>query len=262
MTRGYFSTGRNLQPLALVGPAGSAPSFKGDFIADNMRLSGSWVGLILIATPTSLPELATMIRSVMVAAAPDIAVGDTFGSCVFNPALLVVINFLQRGESVYRRVRQGRILSASFGVVLIAFAGMSLLLHGHGTSFAIGHVGSYTPIIFALYALAVHAAFSYERDHHEQAAELIASCYGAPPTSVCITTCAAAAVVVVATGMMLSFVAGRLVTLIGWHSIFVGTPFVATVASLPEAVVCVAAVRLGALDIATSPCWAATCSTC
>ncbi len=236
--------------LALVGVTGSQLSRSGDIIADNTRLSGGWIGLILIATVTSLPELATGISAVQVAAAPDIAVGDMFGSCVFNLALLIVIDFLQRGESVYRRVRQGHILPTAFGVVLIAFAGMSLLLHGHGASIAIGRVGTYTPIIFILYALAVRAVFSYERDHQEQAAAAAASRYTGITLRRAATTYAAPALVVVATGTLLPFVAGRLAALMGRQSTFVGTLFVATVTSLPEAVVCIAAVRLGVLDMA------------
>jgi cation:H+ antiporter len=93
--------------LALVGFAGPKLSRSGDIIADKTGLSGNWIGIILLATVTSLPELATGVSAVTAAAAPDIAVGDVLGSCVFNLAILIILDFLQRGESVYRRVPSG-----------------------------------------------------------------------------------------------------------------------------------------------------------
>lgn len=44
--------------------------------------------MILLATVTSLPELVTGVSAVTMAGAPDIAVGDALGSCVFNLAIL------------------------------------------------------------------------------------------------------------------------------------------------------------------------------
>ncbi len=236
--------------LALVGVAGPFLSRSGDVIADKTGLSGSWVGVILMATVTSLPELTTGISAVAVANAPDIAVGDLFGSCVFNLAILFVLDFTQRGESVYRRVRQGHILSAGFGIVLIGFAGLSLMLHGQGASFAIGHVGGYTPVIFILYALGIRAVFSYERDHREEAAEETAARYPHITLRRAVATYAGAAVVIVAVGTALPFVAARLAEVMGWQRTFVGTLFVATVTSVPELVVSIAAVRIGAADMA------------
>ena len=236
--------------LALVGIAGPSLSRSGDVIADKTGLSGSWVGLILMATVTSLPELATGISAVTVARAPDIAVGDLFGSCVFNLAILIALDFIQRGESVYRRVRQGHILSAGLGVVLIGFAGLSLMLHGQGASFTIGHVGGYTPVIFVIYALGMRAVFSYERDHREQAAEDAAARYPRVTLRRAVTSYGVAAVVIVGIGTALPFVAAALAAVMGWQRTFVGTLLVATVTSLPELVVSIAAVRIGAVDMA------------
>lgn len=236
--------------LALVGTAGPVLSRSGDVIAAKTGLSGGWIGLILVAAITSLPELATGISAVTIANAPDTAVGDVFGSCVFNLTILIVLDFVQRGESVYRRVRQGHILSAGFGVVLIGFAGMSLMLHGQGIGFSFAGIGSYTPIIFILYALGARAVFNYERDHREQAAEDTEELYPRITLQSAARSYAAASVVVVLVGIALPFVAVRLASLMGWQQTFVGTLFVAAVTSLPELVVSVVAVRIGAVDMA------------
>ena len=86
-----------------IGCAGVRLTRLADAIGQKTGMSGSWVGLLLLATVTSLPELATGISAVTAAHAPDIAVGDVLGSTVFNLALLVMVDVLtcstRRGPS-------------------------------------------------------------------------------------------------------------------------------------------------------------------
>lgn len=238
--------------LVLVAIAGPHLSRSGDVIAEKTGLSGSLVGVILMATVTSLPELTTGISAVTVADTPDIAVGDLFGSCVFNLAILIVLDFIQRGESVYRRIRHGHILSAGFGVVLIGFSGLSLLLHGRGASFAIGHVAGATPILLLLYAFAMRALFGYEAAMRRQAVEELPARYAERTLRSALGAYAIAAVVIVIVGTALPYVAALLAETMGWQQTFVGTLFVATVTSAPELVVSIAAVRIGAADLAVA----------
>lgn len=233
---------------ALVGLAGPALSRNGDVIATRLNLSGGWVGLILVASITSLPELSTGISAVSLADAPDTAIGDIFGSCLFNLAILIVLDFMLRQESVYRRVRQGHILSAAFGIMLIGFAGLNLALHGEGLAFSILGIGGYTPIIFLLYGLGARAIFIYEQADHA---------LRPPPAQTAgvslaeaLRAYAGAAALVVAAGSALPFVAVELARTMGWQQTFVGTLFVAAVTSLPELVVSAVAARIGAVDLA------------
>lgn len=53
--------------LAVIGVAGVRLSRYGDTIADKSGMSRGWVGLILLATVTSLPERVTGLSSVTVA---------------------------------------------------------------------------------------------------------------------------------------------------------------------------------------------------
>jgi cation:H+ antiporter len=68
--------------LLAIGIAGVKLTDYGDSIADKTGMGGSWVGLVLIATVTSLPELAAGITASTIALVPDIAAGDVYGSCV------------------------------------------------------------------------------------------------------------------------------------------------------------------------------------
>ena len=141
--------------IAAIGLAGARLSRYGDVIAEKTGLGRSWVGLIMLATVTSLPELVTGISAVTIAGVPDIAVGDVLGSCVFNLAILVVVDLLHPAESIYSRASRGHILSAGFGIVMIGAVALSLQLARRGETLAIGHIGAYTPLVVALYLLAM-----------------------------------------------------------------------------------------------------------
>ena len=236
----------------LIGLAGPELSRSGDIIADKTGLSGNWIGLILLGTVTSLPELVTGVSSVTAADVPGIAVGDVLGSCVFNLLILVAIDFLHRETSVYRRTHQGHILSAGFGVILIGFVGLNLLIAGQGLSYAIGHIGVYTPIIIGLYLLAVRTVFVYERDHREAFVEGAAERYPEISLKSATLRFAMASAAVVAAGIWLPFVGSDLANAMGWQTTFVGSLFVAGATSLPELVVTMAALRIGAVNMAVA----------
>lgn len=118
-----------------------------DILAEKTGLSASWIGLILLVTATSLPELATGISAVTAASAPDIAVGDVLDNTVFNLLILVILDAFYRRKSLYTRAAQGHILSADLGALLIGITGFSLLLNQAGFSPALGHVGLYSSLI-------------------------------------------------------------------------------------------------------------------
>lgn len=241
---------------ALIGIAGYQLSRYGDVIARRTGMSGSWIGLALLATVTSLPELATGISSVAIANAPNLAVGDALGSCVVNLVFLVVIDFLFRKEPVWRRTSQGHVLAAAFGVVMLGFVLVSLLISrvapaqgaGLAAASAQSGFGLATPVLLGLYLVAMRTVFTYERVH----AVPIVDAEGAvlPTLRVAATRFTLAAGVVVGAGIWLPFVATDLAIAMAWNKSFVGSLFVALATSMPELAVTLSALRMGALDMA------------
>lgn len=236
--------------LVAIGMAGYRLSLYGDMIAEKLELSRTWIGVVMMASVTSLPELVTGVSSVSVAQTPDIAVGDVFGSCVFNLLLIVILDFLHRQESVYTRAHTGHALSAGFGVILIGFVGMNLLMAQQDRVPAVGHVGLYSPVILLLYALAMRTVYRYEQMRALPAADVADRRYQHLTLRQAAIGYGVAALVVVAAGTWLPFVGKALAAEMGWSEGFVGTLFVAVVTSLPEAAVSITAIRLGALDMA------------
>lgn len=236
--------------LVLIAVAGHRLSLYGDMLAEKLSLTRTWIGVVMVASVTSLPELVTGLSSVTLAQTPDIALGDVLGSCVFNLMLIVVLDFLHRQGSVYTSAQVGHTLSAGFGVILIGFAGINLLLSANGTVPAFAHVGLYSPVILLLYALAMRTIYRYEQMRELPSADLARERYAATTLRQAAFGYALSALVVVAAGTWLPFIGKALALQHGLAESFVGTLFVAAVTSLPEAVVSIAAVRLGALDMA------------
>jgi cation:H+ antiporter len=149
---------------------------------------------------------------------------------------------------VYRRIDQGHLLTAGFGVILIGFVG-ALLLVGRGElDFRVLHVSAYTPILIVLYLVAMRAAYVYER--RTRPVPLISKVDAKMTLREAIARYLLAAGVVAGAGAWLPFVGLELADAMGWRTTFVGTLFVAAATSLPELVVTISALRLGAIDMA------------
>jgi cation:H+ antiporter len=231
--------------VGLIGVAGSALSRHGDAIALHTNLGEKRVGLFLLAIVTSLPELVIGVSAVTLADAADIAVGAILGSCVFNLVIIVLLDFLLRHETVYMRVSRDHVLAAGFGVILVGIVGFNVALGSNGHTLAVGHVGLYTPVLLMVYLIAARSLST--RGTHAEETVLAPASAGAPWLRFAL-----AAVVVVATGIWLPFVGERLAVALGVHETFVGTLFLAFATSLPETVVTVAALRIGAFDMAVA----------
>lgn len=235
---------------ALILFAGTGLSRYADIIAEKTGMSGSWIGLILLATVSSLPELVTGVSAVSLADVPDIAVGNILGSCVFNLAILVVLDYLSPDESVFLRASQGHILSSGFGILLIGFTGFCILLGNRFPDWAFGHVGVYTPFIILLYLIAMRSVFFYEKRQVQEFVEIQAERYPHLTLRHAIVRYLAASSVVVGAGIWLPFIGANLSIAMRWDDTFVGTLFIAGATSLPELAITIAALRLGALNMA------------
>ena len=143
--------------------SGSMLSRYGDMLAEKTGMGRTWIGVILLATVTSLPELVTGVSAVTAADAPDIAIGDVLGSCVFNLMLIGFIDLFYRPAPILSWVDQGHILSAGFGILLIGIAAWGLLLGARRTVLWGLWIGPSTPVILVFYGIAIRLVFRFER---------------------------------------------------------------------------------------------------
>jgi cation:H+ antiporter len=221
----------------------------GDAIADKTGLGGSWVGLVLVATVTSLPELVSGVSAVTVAAAPDVAVGNVLGACTANLLILALLDFLKRGVPVYASVGNEHVLTAGLSILLLGVAGVGLALGHGGLPFARG-LGFHSALLVLFYFVAIAVIHQYQRRHVAAFTDREPDAFPALSLRQVTVRYAAAAAVVVAAGIWLPLATVELAALLGWHQGFAGTVLAALVTTLPELVVTLTALRLGAIDMA------------
>lgn len=236
---------------ALILWAGVRLSRAGNIIAERTGLGGTWIGLILLSTVTSLPELVTGASAIVLFDVPDIAAGDIIGSCMFNLVILALLD-VRHPEPLSARMHQGHVLSASFGIVQLGLAGLALVA-GAAVPM-VGWVSLPSVAFIAIYALAARTIFVAERVRVQELTDKLAGEPAGDEMSLrmAVIRFSLAAAVLVSAATMLPLVADRLAALTGLEQSFVGSLFVAISTSLPEVVVSMAAVRIGALDMAAA----------
>lgn len=236
---------------ALILVSGIRLSRYGDIIAEKTGLGGTWIGLILLATVTSLPELVTGASSILLFDVIDIAAGDVIGSCMFNLAILAMLD-VRHPVPLSARIHQGHVLSAGFGIVQMGLLAMALVAGAAAP--AIGPVGAPSLVFLGVYAFAVRTIFVFERGRVTDLAEELTGeiRYRETTLARAVLLFVAAAAVLVFAATLLPGVAERFSVASGLDQSFVGTLFVAASTSMPEVVVSAASVRIGAIDMAAA----------
>jgi cation:H+ antiporter len=230
--------------------SGTKLSKYGDIISEKTGLGRSWTGVVLMASVTSLPELATGISSVTYAGVPDIALGDILGSCVFNMLILAFLDALYRPMPLSSKAHQGHVLSAGFGILLLSIVAAGLAFPGH--PFSLGWIGLYSLMFAVIYFLAMRMVYFYEKREIAKFIKEVARemRYKDVPAKTAVINYAVNAAVVVIAALFLPEIGKGIAQTTGLGQTFVGNIFIALSTSLPEVVVCVAAVRTDAVDLA------------
>ncbi len=233
--------------------SGARLSKCGDIIAEKTGLGGSLIGVVLMASVTSLPELITGISAVAINNVPDIAVGDVLGSCVFNLFILAaLLDAIHRPLPISTSAHHGHILSAAFGILLLGITAMSIAFPQYNPP--LGWVGGISLLLAAIYLLALKLISTYEK---KQTAKLLQELaeelkYSDIPLRRAALHYALNAIVVIAAASFLPKLGAEIAAVTGLGEAFVGNIFMALTSSLPEVVVSIAAVRMGAIDLAIS----------
>jgi cation:H+ antiporter len=220
----------------------------GDVLGEKTGLGRSWAGVALLAATTSLPELFTGFGATALAALPNIAVGDVLGSCMFNLLILSFMDAIQP-EPLSTRAHQGHTLSIGFGLLLLGVAGLGLAAGPHIP--ALGWIGLPTPVLIVLYFVAMRVVFAHEQHRRARETQEVADelRYAQMPLRTAALHYTGAAVLVVGAALWLPRLGAALARQTGMGEDFVGSFFIAITTSLPEIVVSLAAVRIGAIDL-------------
>ncbi len=229
--------------------SGAKLSFYGDKIADLTGMGKAWIGLILMSSVTSLPELITGISSVYIVKAPNLAAGDVFGSCVFNLLILSFLDFRMK-QPILSIVKSSHMVAAIFGIISLTVAGLAIYLADEAPS--ILWISSFSFVLFAVYLIAVWSVFKYENStlSESRSVEIPQTTSNAADLKKTIGEFLLHALIVVFAAVFLPYFGEQIASHTGLGNSFFGTLFLAAATSLPELVVSLAALRMGSLDMA------------
>ncbi len=214
-----------------------------DVIAIRTGLGGALVGILLVASTTSLPEILTIISSIS-QGTPDIAAGNLLGSNMFNIVLIAVLDIAGRNERVLRKAALKHALTGSLAVLMIGLAVLFLVLD---VDLMIGWVGFDSIVIVLAYVSAILLIRKNSNSDQEIESEIPENL---PSMRRAVIGFSIAALVLVIATPILVDASVKIAEITGLGTSFIGTTLVAVVTSLPELVICIAAIRIGAHDMA------------
>ena len=229
--------------------AGSKLSKYGDVIAEKTGMGRTWIGVVLMASVTSLPELITGVSAVTLFDVPNIAVGNILGACMFNMLTIALLDILSGSTPISARAHQGQVLAAGFGILLLGVASMNIAAGGKMP--ALGWVGFYSVAFFLIYGIAMRTVFLFEKRRiaefvHEKAE---AARYDSIAVGKAYRNYAINAALVIGAAVYLPHLGAQIATATGLGETFVGTTLIALTTTLPEIVVSIAALRIDAADL-------------
>ncbi len=237
---------------AIVVVVGSRLSLMADLLADRLKLSRTWVGLLMLSVITSLPEASTTVGALVKVKSPDLALGNTFGSNVFNLTIIGFCDFIFRKGGILRRTDMRNGVSAACTLPVIGLMLLSLL---YPWPMKVGplHFGMGSVAVFGV-ALALFAYLQrFEAAQFLEVKEAVLPGGVAFPakkgTGLLVMKFVFAAVIVVVCGTLLAMTGKRLADVSGLGQSFVGTLLLAIATSLPEGIVGYTAVKVGSYDL-------------
>jgi cation:H+ antiporter len=236
--------------MALVYFIGRTLARKGDILARVTGLGGSWVGLVFLACATSMPELITGVATAGVVREPDLALGNIFGSCLFNLTIIAVLDVLRRGMPVLRDVGSSQLLPAILGLGIIGVGVAGVYMGTRGMTGAAPTWG-FSGGIIIFYVVSIRLLYGQSR--RDRGTPDPATRGGIGPARA-FGGFALWSVALIVAALALSFTGDE----ISEHPFgtftlgktIVGTIFLAFATSLPELSVSITAARLGAAEMA------------
>lgn len=216
----------------------------GDVIAARTGLGHLWVGSLLIAGATSLPELVTNITAVRIDN-PGLAAGNILGANMLNVSNLAVIAALFGGREIFRRLSRGQEYLAIEAFIMTALAATYVFLGPQLDWFGVTPAAISILVVYLIGSRVLYIASKAGGAAAQEEAPDKSLSWG---WTVFIVSAAFVAVSAWALALSADAIAGET----GISASFIGVLAVAIVTTLPELTVGITAIRIGAPEMAVA----------
>jgi len=237
---------------------GKKLSLYGDTIGDLMGIEKSWIGIVMLAAVTSLPEMVTSISATLMGN-PQMAVSNIFGSNLFNIFVVFIVDiFVLKSTSFSSKVSSKNFMAGFWALILSLIFLMGFLFPTEG----IMKISLFSLMILGVYFIAMKSIYIYEHQKNDEFSEKLEEekkeFHEIEEGGITLPEAkkgfAISAFCVVVLGTGLSFVGDKIASTpffgIELGESFVGLILIALATSLPELTVSIEAIKLKSYDMA------------
>ena len=212
-----------------------------DLLDKTTKLSGAFLGGVLLSAVTSLPELFTSISAVSLLGKPSLCIGNILGSDLFNITVLSLAALCCIKHFSKARISKGNILVTVF-VLLIYIA---LLLNMFNIlNFEIATVNIVSIAVVLLYAFGVRYLASDNSGSSKEDEEVKLS------TKQIVVRFTLSSVAIVILSILMTYITDDLATKYNIGAGLAGAIFLGVATSLPEVSSTIALIRMRNFNIA------------
>ncbi len=225
--------------------SGSRLSRYGDTISETTGLGKGFVGVLLLGAITSLPELITTISSVSLVKDVNLAWGNIYGSNLLNLSVIAFCDIFIKNK-YFRIFNKNNILTGILGIIITAVGICGILMHVDWVFF--NHVSIFTVIILITYISGAYILYLNEKARKSEIDKFTIK--NKNDNTKIYLLFFIHSLLIIAAGINITYACEDIAKITGLGTSFVGSIFLALATSLPEIVVSITAIKLGAVSMA------------
>ena len=216
----------------------------GDTISEQTGLGKGFIGVLLLGAITSLPEVITTISSVSLVRDVNLAWGNIYGSNLLNLSVIAFCDILIK-DNDFRKFNKNNVLTGALGVIITSIGICGIAVHKKWL--ILPHVSIFSIIILVTYIAGAYVLFLNEKNRNSKQE---VNNYRNRLDKKIFLYFTINAILIIAAGVNVTYACDEIAKVTGLGSSFVGSLFLALATSLPEIVVSISAIKLGAVSMA------------
>ena len=134
---------------AVILVSGVALATAADEVSTRTGIGSAMIGFVFVAMSTALPEISSVTAAIRIRQY-DMAVGDIFGTNLFNLGLIFLADLIYRGEPVLEIAGTFEVVGALLAVLMTGIFLVGLLRRGSGSIFRMGYDSLVALVVFGL----------------------------------------------------------------------------------------------------------------
>ncbi|MDY5972174.1 MAG: cation transporter [Butyricicoccus sp.] len=206
-----------------------------DLLDKKTSLASAFIGGVMLAAVTSLPEMFTSITSVAQIGKPELVIGNLLGSDLFNVFVLGAVFLLSFKGLMRAKVTRSHLTTA---VCVLIVYGILMVAMIADNSLFFGGVSLISLVIFGLYLWSVRKMSGDEDTADEEDVSPLT-------LRAVVVRFVIYAVLLVIASILITYASDYLGTELGWGATFAGAILLGIATSLPEMISCFVLARIG-----------------